>query len=66
MSGLHIKMEQAAPDVRVLRISGELEGTAVLDAKPELFKHLAAIPEQGTLILDLGEIDYVDSSAVGV
>ena len=65
MGNLSIKSEQPDKGLTVLRLSGEFEGYAALDKKEELLKHLDD-RKSGTLMMDFGEIGYIDSAALGI
>jgi len=64
MSDLKMKVE--TPDVKltVLRLNGEFENMAVINAKDELFGHLNKA-KTSNFMLDFGEISYIDSAGVG-
>ena len=62
MSGLKIDVKKDG-GVTLLKLSGEFEGMAALESRDVFFKHLG---ESKNLALDFGEIEYVDSAAVGL
>ena len=64
MSGLDVAVDRPEPSLTVLRLTGEFEGMSVLDAKDALLGHVASA--EGTLLIDLAGIAYIDSSAIGV
>jgi len=58
-----LKMKVETPDVKltVLRLNGEFENMAVINAKDELFGHLNKA-KTSNFMLDFGEISYIDSA----
>jgi anti-anti-sigma factor len=65
LSGLSIRPDQPKPGFAILRLSGEFEGMTVQESKEALFSHFKA-PGTKEVILDFGDISYVDSSGIGV
>ncbi len=65
MGNLNISIEQPDKNVVILRLSGEFEGYAALDNKEQLLK-CASEKSVGTLMIDLGGIEYIDSAALGI
>ena len=55
--GLEFKVDRAAPGVVFLRLKGEFEGMAAIEAKEKLLA-CAVDSEGGDLVLDFGEIGY--------
>ena len=65
MGDLKIRRDQPDKWLTILRLKGEFEGLAVLNAKEELLGYLKEA--MGTdFIMDLGEIEYIDSAGVGI
>ena len=64
MSDLKMKVETPDKSLTVLRLNGEFENMAVINAKDELFGHLNAA-KTSDFILDFAEISYIDSAGVG-
>ena len=65
MSGLNIRLEQPDAALTLLKLSGEFEGYAALDAKDQLLKYLECL-SSGSLLLDMAGIEYIDSAALGI
>jgi len=65
MAELKIMAEKPDSRLTVLRLSGEFEGAAVLDSQDELFRLLSE-SVGSDFMMDLAEIAYVDSAAIGV
>ena len=65
MSNLTIHADRLKPGFTVLRLKGEFEGMALEEGKGRL---LAFFAERGAkeILIDFGEISYIDSSAIGV
>ena len=64
MAGLKIVLENPEPGYSVIRLSGEWEGVAVLENKDKLLSLVEQNPNPN-LMVDLAEIEYIDSAAVG-
>lgn len=64
MQSIHIREEESLPGVAVLFIDGEVD----LRTAPDLRLALTRLLADGkfTIILDLGEVPYLDSAALGV
>ena len=62
--GDDIRVEHAGPDVAILVIAGELD----FEISPQLKAHIMRAIKAGTrrLILDLSDVTFVDSTAIGV
>ncbi len=65
MGELSIRRERPDRTLTILRLKGEFEGMAVINAKEELLGHL-----QETLgtdfVIDFGEVPYIDSAGIGI
>lgn len=65
MGDLKIRRDQPDKGLTILRLKGEFEGLAVLNVKEELLGYLEEAA--GTdFIMDLGEIEYIDSAGIGI
>ena len=49
----------------ILRLRGEFEGMAVIESKEELLGHIKKVAAQ-EIVMDFGEIQYIDSAGIGV
>ena len=65
MGKLSIYKDEPKPDLTILRISGEFQGISALMAKQET---MGALKERnsGTVLIDLAEVHYIDSAALGL
>jgi anti-anti-sigma factor len=65
VSGLKIGVDKPSDSFKILRLTGEFEGMAVIESKDALLAHLAE-PGLKELVADFAEISYIDSAAIGV
>ena len=65
MSGLKIEIEKPDKKLTLLKLSGDFEGYSALDQKAGLMDSLSQVT-QGTMMVDLGGVDYIDSAALGI
>ena len=66
MSTLEVVTDKLSDRLTVLRLRGEFEGTAVLDAKEKLLACFDGTGGASDLAVDFAEISYIDSSGIGV
>ena len=65
MSGLKITKETPDKNLTLVRVEGEFENTSILDAKEALLT-LVREAKGPDLMIDFAEIEYIDSSGIGV
>ncbi len=65
MEGLKFHTDRPNQRTVILRLTGEFEGLPVLNAKEELLGLVRNETAQDFMV-DFGEIEYVDSAAIGV
>ena len=65
MTALKITVKKKSDELTLLKLKGEFEGLSALGQKGEF---LSAVQNHaaGNLFLDLAEIDYIDSTAIGI
>ena len=65
MKTLTVVVEKKSSDLVVLKLKGDFEGVSALEGKQEL---LSAVRDNasGNILLDLAEVSYIDSMAVGI
>ncbi len=62
---LKVVVEKSSTDLTVLKLSGLFEGWSALGAQERLFALIGQSTSK-SLFLDLAEIDYIDSTAIGI
>ncbi len=62
---LKIDVDKSSKDLTVLKLSGLFEGWSALGAQEKLFALIAENTSK-SIFLDLGEIEYIDSTAIGI
>jgi anti-anti-sigma factor len=62
---LDVRVEAPEPKVKILRLHGEFEGMAVLNAKEKLFAQVDGDADSN-LLADFSAIRYIDSAGIGV
>ena len=65
MSELKLKLETPEKGISILRLEGEFENLAILNAKEELMGYLES-SAGSSLLLDFSTIQYIDSAGIGV
>ena len=62
---LKIGVDKSSKDLTVLKLGGLFEGWSALGAQEKLFALIAESTSK-SIFLDLGEIEYIDSTAIGI
>ncbi len=62
---LKIVVEKSSTDLTVLKLNGLFEGWSALGAQEQLFALIGQSTSK-SLLLDMAEIEYIDSTAIGI